>query len=156
MPALDMSDRKANFAYEHVDSYAIWVHFGIHFGSVLAPFCDCQVGSNANSLRIGLKSAPSRLISKLNTFAEEFSYGIKHFHVTLASLWHHFGALWAYLEIISKWHWDHFWLIKMTLVQFGITFQSLWSHFGYTAVRLQKTFIFQTDLNGLIKCRRLT
>ena len=64
MPGNDMSDRNANFAYDYVDSYAIWVYVG----STLGPVCDCQVGSNANSLRIGPKSAPSRLISKLNTF----------------------------------------------------------------------------------------
>ena len=40
----------------------------MHFGFVLGPFCGCQVGSNANSLRIGTKSLPSRLITKLNTF----------------------------------------------------------------------------------------
>ena len=48
-----------------------WVHRGsiwVHFGSMLDAFCGCQVGSNANSLLIGPKSAPSRLVSKLNTF----------------------------------------------------------------------------------------
>ena len=28
MPGNDMWDRKANFASDHVDSYAIWVHVG--------------------------------------------------------------------------------------------------------------------------------
>ena len=42
--------------------------FWMHVGSVLGPFCACQVGSNANSLRIGSKALPSRLIAKLNTF----------------------------------------------------------------------------------------
>ena len=69
------SDRKQIF-----DSFLMWSGsilnvFWNHFGSMLCPFCVCQVGSNANSLRIGPKSAPSRLISKLNTFAEWFSYG---------------------------------------------------------------------------------
>ena len=49
--------------------------------------------------------------------------------------------------------WDHFWLMRVTLVQFGITLQSLWSHSGYTKVRFQETFIFPTDFNGFIKCR---
>ncbi len=56
MPGNDMSDRKANFAYDHVDSYAIWVHFG----STLAPFWVrfAIVRPDRRQFRFG--SAPSR------------------------------------------------------------------------------------------------
>ena len=47
--------------------------------------------------------------------------------------------------------WDHFWLMRVTLVQFGITLQSLWSHSGYTKVRFQKTLIFPHRLQWFYK-----
>ena len=45
--------------------------FGVDVGSIWDAYCGCQVGSNANSLRIGSKSAPSRLVSKLNTLPKD-------------------------------------------------------------------------------------
>ena len=46
-----MSDRKANFAYDHVDSYAIWVHFGSMWGPFWIRFA--FVRSDRMQIRFG-------------------------------------------------------------------------------------------------------
>ena len=64
--------------------------FRRRFGSMLGPFRVqlAVVKLDRVPIRLGsaAKSVPSRLIIKLNIFAEGFSYGINHFGVALASL----------------------------------------------------------------------
>ena len=110
--------------------------FGLHLGSVLNPFCVCQVGSNANSLRIGPKLAPSRLISKLKTFCR----GIfvchnsfwRHFGIALKSCWGILESLWGHFGVILKWLWNPFGLCSLA---------SLCNHCGVT-IGIQR-FVFK-------------
>ena len=109
---------------------ACWVHVGF----VLGPFCACQVASNANSLRIGPKSAPSRLISKLSTFRRRIFVWHKscwrHFGITLKSLWGTLGSLWDHFKVTLRsllaYEGDSGWVWH----QFAIAVESLWIYKG--------------------------
>ena len=53
MPGNDMWDRKANFAFDQADSYAIWVHFG----SIWVPFWVRFVFVRSDRMQIRFGSA---------------------------------------------------------------------------------------------------